>query len=851
MKVITAQYRFGPFSLDAARGDLRRDGNRVAAGAQPLALLAALLARAGALVTKDDLMQAAWPGVTVEEGNISVQVHRLRQVLQDDKKPYRWIATESGRGYRFIGAVETESRDQPSPAPNTARLAPIIGRERELAALQAMMPGHRLVTVTGPGGMGKTRLALEFAAEHEADPLNDILFLSLEGLRQKDQILIRLAARLGLQLSDGPQLARNLIEALHRQPCLMVFDNCEHLLGEVAAIAGTILTRAPGVSILATSREPLRLAEELVFPLGPLDVPRDEAALTAEDIGHFAAVRLFTEQARTGDSALVIDRESAQLVAKICRRLEGIPLALQLAAAGLQELSLPGLLEGLSARRPPRLSAPPGVPARHRTVEATIAWSVSLLSDVERTALRRLGVFAGDFTPQSAASVIADAMISPLEIPDLITRLFEKSLLVSGAAGRFRLLESTRAFARDMLEAEGQTARFRQALAAHMVEVFGHARESWQDEDAETWVNQHEHDIENLRAALDWAFGPGGSLPIATQLAARLRAAFSDRLITISEYLAAVAAARETLAPDAAGQDAGWIWFSAAHDLSAGMAPAVACLSKAMAAFRAAGSPAGLGLSASRAAVLLIMGGAPGDARLYLDEAVAVLPSLPANRYRSAILLNVATGKAMLGGDENFSAARDYFETALVLARKFRDHSQIAMIGANLAELDAVLGQYGSAIQRSKGLAHESRTRRDWRRLSFVLANSVNHYLLADDVDGARAAWLEAIPLVIELAEPHWITDYGGNLALMAAWRGDFETAAKLAGFSAAYYGSSAKPRQAIEQRIWDRLSAALDEAALSGVLPDCERRGRMREGAALSFGEALAIGRRICESPS
>jgi predicted ATPase/DNA-binding winged helix-turn-helix (wHTH) protein len=850
MKIITAQYRFGPFSLDAARGDLRRDGKRVPAGAQPLALLAALISRSGALVTKDDLMQAAWPGVTVEEGNISVQVHRLRQLLHDDQKPYRWIATESGRGYRFIGAVETDTCVPPAPDRPSAALGPIIGREPELAALQAMMPGHRLVTVTGPGGMGKTRLALEFAAEHQADPLNSILFVSLEGLRQKDQIMVRLAARLGLQLTDGPQLARNLVDALRRAPCFVVFDNCEHVLNEVAAIAETILAGAPGVSMIATSREPLRLCHEAVFPLGPLDVPPDDAMLSAQDISHFSAVRLFTEQAKTSHPGLAINAASAQLVAKICRRLEGVPLALQLAAAGLKELSLTSLLEGLSARRPPPLHAPPGVPARHRTVEAAIAWSVSLLSDVERTALRRLGVFTGDFTQHSATAVIADAMISALEIPSLIIRLFEKSLLVRSGPDRFRLLESTRAFARDMLKADGEADQFCQALAVHMVDVFGRARDAWQDEDAEIWANTFEHDIENLRTALEWTFGPRGSSSIGIQLAARLRALFSDRLITQSEYLTAIAAARQSLASHSSGQDAGWIWFSTAHDLSGGMTSAVACLSKAMTAFRSAGCPAAFGLSASRAAVLLIMGGERDDARLYLDEAVSVLSQLPANRYRSAILLNVATGMAMLGGDENLSAAQNHFEGAFILAQKFRDHSQIAMIGANLAELDAVLGHYEDAIQRSKALAHESRTRRDWRRLSFVLANSVNHYLLANDIGGARAAWLEAIPLVVELAEPHWITDYGGNLALIAAWTSDFATAAKLSGFSANYYGSSAKPRQVIEQRIWDRLSAALDAAAVTGSLPASERLTLMREGAALSLREALTIGHGICRSP-
>jgi predicted ATPase len=400
MKVMTARYRFGPFSLDTGRDDLRQDGNRVPpVGAQPLALLAVLLAG------------------------------------------------------------------------------------------------------TGAGGMGKTRLALEFVAEHAADPLNKILFLGLEGLRQRDQIVIRLAARLGLQLTDEPQPARNLAEALRRQPCFLVLDNCKHLLVEVAAIAEIILAHAPGVTILATNREPLKTSFETIFPLAPLEVPQAGAKLTAAEIASFAAIRLFTSHMPANQSGFGIDVEPAQLRAPICRKLDGIPLALQPAAAGLQSLRLPELLAGLSARRRPPLSAPPGFPAQHRTVEATIAWSVSLLSDTERTAFCWFGVFAGVFSPNGA--VVAGGALAASKIPDLSISLCEKSLLASIVLGRFQLLESTRLSALDMLAASGEAGCIRRALAVLMVAKFSRARDIWQDTDAESWVEAHDPDIEDLRASLD------------------------------------------------------------------------------------------------------------------------------------------------------------------------------------------------------------------------------------------------------------------------------------------------------------------------------------------------------------
>jgi predicted ATPase len=630
----------------------------------------------------------------------------------------------------------------------------------------------------------------------------------------------------------------------------LILDNCEHVRDEAAALVDIILARAPGVSILATSREPLGVAEEVVFPLGPLEFPAAAAPLAAKAIGTYAAVRLFAETARTGHPSFRLNDETAHTVAAICRKLDGIPLALKLASSGPQALRPAALLEGLSADRRPLLPAPPGMPVRHRTLEAAIAWSVALLSEAERAALRRLGVFAGSFTAADAQTVIAGDPVEPRDVPNLMSSLLKKSLLTPASANnRLRLLESTRHYALDMLANAAEAHQTRRNLARHLVGLFGRGRDVWPDSDAEIWTTAHEPDIDNLRAALDWAFAPGGDAAIGVALAARLRALFSDRLITLREYLAAIFAAIDALTPETPAEDAGWIWFSASHDLSAGMAAPVAHLARAIACFHAAANPAMAGLAGSRAAVLLIMGGDPAPARGYLAEAIATLPCVPDNRYHSAILLNAATALAMQGGDENLAAARDHFANALPLARKFRDHSQIAMLGANIAELDAVLGNYRAAIERCRLLADESRARRDWRRLSFVLSNSMNYHLLADDPLAAGEIGREAIPLLIEIADPHWATDHGGNLALIAAWAGDFRTAAILAGFSAHYYETGAKPRQTIERRIWDRLTAALDEAASAGTLPEPDRLALMDEGAALSFTEAVAIGLKICES--
>jgi tetratricopeptide (TPR) repeat protein len=255
-----------------------------------------------------------------------------------------------------------------------------------------------------------------------------------------------------------------------------------------------------------------------------------------------------------------------------------------------------------------------------------------------------------------------------------------------------------------------------------------------------------------------------------------------------------------------------------------------------MEGFTQAGNQGMAGLAATRASILLIKAGDDAGARRFVDIGIATLTDVPASRLRSGIMTNIFTALAMLGGDENLQAARAYYALALPLAQRFKDHSQIAMIGANIAELDAVMGDYAAAIARCETLAAISRARRDWPRLSFVLSNRMNYHLLAGDLEGACALGHEAIAQLRDVADPHWSTDHGAIFALIAARLGETGTAAKLAGFSAHYFASRQKARPAIERRVWAALTAALAQ------MRDADRQRLMDEGAALSFAEGLDI---------
>lgn len=521
MSVMSQIYQFGPFRLDAARGELLRGQNPVAVGGRALRLLAALLARPGELVTKDELMQAGWPGMFVEEGNIATQIRNLRQVLGDDEAARQLIVTVAGRGYRFTGEV-MQPAAAPVAAPAAMKLPPqaareelILGRERELATLHAAVMRHRLVTVTGAGGIGKTRLVAEFAAELTADAR--LIFLALEDLRQSGLVASRLAAALGLASSSEPE--RAVVAALRPRAWFLVFDNCEHLLDEIAALAEQILAAAPRVNILATSREPLGVAGEFLHRLDPLAFPGHGAqAGPARD---YPAVRLFEAAAQEAGAAFEVTEDNQAAVADICRRLEGLPLALKLAGARLAGGSLGALAASLSIPRQVA-GAAANLPPRQRSMEATIAWSVGLLDMPEQSFFLRLGLFARGFTAAAAAA------LAPPEIDAAVSlaRLASKSLVVAlppaGHEPRYRLLEPVRDFAlRQLTPAEERDGRLK--LLSYFSALCDQATREYGAMNNTAWLLRYGEDNDNVEDALEWAvFGPGAGLPGIAELALHL-----------------------------------------------------------------------------------------------------------------------------------------------------------------------------------------------------------------------------------------------------------------------------------------------------------------------------------------
>ncbi len=503
------------------RRDVRKllvDGVPVHLGGRAFDLLVALADRAGRVTHKDELLQAVWPGKMVEENRLQVLISALRKLLGADA-----IRTVSGRGYLLDLPFERRAAPRPprgalgaarpATAPSTRLphdLPPLIGRDPDLLALQALLAKHRIVTVVGPGGVGKTRLALAAAmlAQQQADAgAGPVHLIELAGVAEGAPVAEAVARALGIGLPGLQAAPAELVDVLETRDLLLVLDNCEHRLREVGELVDALARHAPRVRVLATSQQPLACRSEQVLRLASLAVPQDRATLP--EALACGSVALLIERVRSRDPAFAVDAGNAADAVAICQRLDGLPLAIELAAARVPLLGLAGLRQRLGEHLRV-LAAGPGRerelrPERQRTLRAAIEWSHALLNADERCIFRRLGVFAGSFSLAAAEAVAADSADGDTDTLEPLQALVDRSLVLRVSDGaRLRLLDSTRAFALEQLDTAGEKGRVMQRMCAALLPVFELSAEQRAQPAAGEMAQTRAADIGNLRAALDW-----------------------------------------------------------------------------------------------------------------------------------------------------------------------------------------------------------------------------------------------------------------------------------------------------------------------------------------------------------
>jgi predicted ATPase/DNA-binding winged helix-turn-helix (wHTH) protein len=524
---------FGPYRLLASQRLLLEGNQPVRLGSRAFDILEALVERAGEVVGKQELIARAWPKTYVEEANLKIQVSALRRALGDGQDGNRYVITVPGRGYNFVAPVRTEKPPPGTPVepavPTPKHNLPfpvtrMIGREQAAAALASRLSDQRLVTVLGPGGIGKTTVALAVAERVIAGYEHGVWLVDLAPLGDPRLVPSAVATVLGLEMRTEDPLP-TLVTALRDSRMLLLLDNCEHLIEAVASLASALLGGASGVNILATSREPLGVSGEREYRLAPLDSPRASSRLTAAEAAAFPAVQLFIERAGAIVEDFALTDANAPAAAEICHRLDGVPLAIEFAAPRVEVLGVEGLaarlgdsLQLLGRRR--RAATP-----RHQTMRAVVDWSYSLLSADEQWFFRALGIFSGGFTAEAAAAVVPDAARTRNTAIDRLADLVAKSLVVVDAGSpqpRFRLLDTTRAYAIEKLDSSDERAAVARRHAEYYLTRFRRAEAEAQARPAAEWVADYAGEIDNLRAALDWAFSRAGdgSLGIALTTAA-------------------------------------------------------------------------------------------------------------------------------------------------------------------------------------------------------------------------------------------------------------------------------------------------------------------------------------------
>lgn len=811
-----APLRFGPFELREGQRQLLRDGKAVVLGARAFDILLLLISRPGGVVTKAELFAAAWPGVTVEENNLQVQISTLRKTLGAAA-----IATVPGRGYQFTLSLETnehapkvEPRSQERHAASQNNLPvtrpELVGRAGDVEALCSALAAHRLVTIAGPGGVGKSSVAQAVAAKLSAEFSDGVWWVELAPVGDGALVADTIARAVGLAASKG---LPDLIEQIADRRMLLILDNCEHLIAAAAEACEVIMRGAEHVRVLATSQERLRCSLEHTHRLLPLITPAAGAEREEPD-----ALDLFAARAKAVSPGFTLGPSNIETVAQICRQLDGLPLAIELAAVRLPLLGLDGLRQRLEDRFRVLGNASRTAPTRQRTLRGALEWSHSLLTATEQTLFARLGAFVGWFDLEALEQVCSDAAIESWEVIDLATSLLDKSLLTLDPQDlpRYRLLETPRAFAVEQLARCEDARAVRGRHAALMRSRLLRAQDAQWTPRGSRAIDKVIGDISNLRAALHWAESEDGDKDLLVALAGTgsvvwtQAGAESEALTWCETALRAVTDSTPPLL------EAELLVAFAKLSHQADAPRELAALERASALFASQHERQGqfiaLGALAKKHAWRRDIDGAART----IEAAQALYdptwpPAIQANLLQAKTYLLEMQGRAQEG--------ERYMIEILEIMRALGDPEQIDLATLDLAESYMVQGKLEEAAALRQGV-HDRPDRKTPDM--FNLANLSATYTQLDRLDQALACARECSAWLIRSKKIHVFLDHFG---LLSCKLGRLAEGARLVGLSDTQYKESGFDREMSEQSSRDEadkiLRAAFDDGRLAQLLSE------------------------------
>lgn len=814
-------YRFGRAELDTVAQELTLDGKRAPLGARGVGLLCMLIERREAAVSKHELLEKVWSGVIVEENNLQVQISTLRRLLG----PHA-IATIPGRGYRFMLPLEGEADEvqdaaggarglaaveQPRRSASAGnlpvRLPELYGRQDESSAVQALTQEHSLVSIVGAAGIGKTRLGVAVAAAMARGCPDGAWLIELAAVNDPRLLVQSIAQGMRLTLPGLREPIDELCAALHDRRALLVLDNCEHMIDDISPLIARLLNDGEALRILATTQEALKLPDEYIYRLSPLSIP---ANAQVSDPLSYGAVRLLFERVRALRPQFSIDSTNVEAVVDICRRLDGLPLAIELAAARVPMLGVVGVEERLGERFHVLTGGSRVAPKRHQTLRAALDWSHALLDENERAVYRRLGAFVGSFSLEGAQELVASDDIDAWSALEYLSSLVEKSLVIAEGEPRprYRMLESTREHALEQLAGAGETYTW---LARH-ARVTWHALQHYvKDRRTEAILAE----MPNVRSAYEWARASPQARAEAVALAT-----LPSMIVAVR---GAVQEARQRLleVEPLVGDDLPkplvaqyWQWYGRIG--LGGRLPASRCvdaLRRAERMFSELGRERHVHACRRHLAEALLDAGDLAGSAHALERAQAM-------ETEGWPLVDTMRRMRVQG---LWLAKAGRTEEALHCSSLALEKAQEANIGRyqlvlldDIARFHLEAGDAHEAAERYSALVDRSRHAQAGLTLSNALSGLIAALTAKKRLDEAEAVAAEAVPV---LARGSILVARADILAQLMAHRGFHEAAARLLGASEHFRASCETPRDPVERRCradaLALLEAAVDEAQL------------------------------------
>jgi predicted ATPase len=683
-----------------------------------------------------------------------------------------------------------------------------IGRDRDVAHVIERLSSHRLLTLVGSGGVGKTRLGLQVGAELLDRYPDGVWFVDFAPISDPELVSSVTAQALGMSQQEGRRVDEAIPPWLKRKKLLLIFDNCEHVVETVASLADAILTTAQDVCVVATSRQALGIDGEEIVRIPSLDVPHTIADLTAASVMEFAAVALFVARARSVDESFALTDDTAPIIADICRRLDGIPLAIELAAARVKVLSVPHLAERLNERFKILTGGSRSALPRQKTLSALLDWSYDLLAPQEQLLFARLGIFAGGFSLDAATNVCGGDGLDEIDILDLLGSLTDKSLVVADTSGtheRYRLLESTAAYALEKLNASGQ----REALARRHAEYFRDQAVAFTDHSHVTTfasLAAMELELDNDRSALAWALTQGNDPELGGALAGGLRGLwFNAGLVVEGRYW--IGLALDQISEGEQPKVAAGLWF-ALSTLSTGKRLRELA-ARAMQLYASVGDTRGAARAQRQLASGLSQIGRLDEAQTTIEQALAALRSC-GDAFGVSYCLDTKATITRIGGD--LRAARELYAQTLETSKALGDELGAPVVLSNMAEVEFADGHPDRALRAVTEALEVQLRGKNATNIGIHHINRAAYCIALDDIIEARDSAREGLRIARQVRHEALIAIAIQHLAVLAALGGHALRGAQLLGYVDARYTALGLRREPTERWGYDKLIAALRE---------------------------------------